>query len=225
MTAAIYFQQNQIGVKYTGYKVDVPNNDVARLMYYLQCVCTSIEIEQDAEVQRFTSYNNYAYLSVEEQRVLLGLCYTFSPDVLEDKVFFHNETLCGDNLNEFLEISEVRQQFLAAESILIAGQTREVNKIMVYKMQWMRINYFQSMQGLAATLNRPVITSTTPVRSTNTSTYRSISSASTEYQPSNRNRCCSCCDKACVIGTICGILFVLAFAIALVIYYFVEIKK
>jgi hypothetical protein len=228
MAAAVYYRRNEVGIKNISVKTNVANNDVARLMYYLHCVCTAIEIEQDAEVRRFTSYDNWAGLSVDEQTVLLRLCYTFSPDILEDKIFFHNETLCTDNLNEFIEISQVRQQFLAAESIVIAGQTREVNKIMVYKAQWMRVYYVQPMRGLAAklnSLNPPAITHRTPARPTNTSTFRSTSSASIKYQPSNRHHCCCCCDKACAIGTICGILFVLAFAAAFVIYYFVKIKK
>jgi len=36
---------------------------------------------------------------------------------------------------------------LASESIAIAGEVRD-NKIMTYKMSWMRINYFKAMKRL-----------------------------------------------------------------------------
>lgn len=222
--AALYLQNDEIGFKHTGVTVTVPNNDVARLMYYLQSVCTAVECEQDSDIRRFTNYANWYSLSVNEQEVLLAICYKFSPDVLDDKVFFQNDALCGDSLNDFLEISQVRHQFLVAESIVIAGQTREVNKVMVYRRQWMDKNYWMPMQGLSRTLNlltRPAITHPVPPRPTHTPTQRLLPSTPILHQPSKKNSCCHC-DKACVIGSTCGFIFALACVIAVIVYFLMK---
>src|SRR5690348_8131370 len=121
-----FLQINEIEIKRTGTKVTVPDNDVARLMYYLKCVCTTIDCKNDPDIQRFISYQNWQQLSVNEQKALIVLCYTISPEILNDKVFFQKDELCIDSNNEFYEISQVKNQVLAVESIFIAGQTRQV---------------------------------------------------------------------------------------------------
>jgi len=223
---AVFFQANEIEVERTGVTVYVPNNDVARLMYYLQCVCTAVECDTDSDVRRFTNYKNWASLSIGEQKVLLGLCYTFSPDVLDDKVFFHNDTLCGDSLNDFLEISQVQHQLLAAESIVIAGRTREVNKIMVYRMEWMRTNYLYPMQGLVAklsSLERPAITYTPPSRPTYTPpsrpryTHTPRSNSSRPLLTPEPSTGTSCCTKGCAIGSFCCLLILFAIVVTVLV--------
>jgi hypothetical protein len=202
---AAYLQSNEIEIERFGTLVNVPNNDVARLMYYLQCVCTAIECDQDSDIQRYTNYNNWARLSIEEQKALLVVCYTFSPDVLDDKVFFHSDALCGNSANEFYRINQVRHQILAAESIIIAGRTRHVNQIMVYKIQWMKSYYFEPMQGLVARLSapsRPPAITHTP---TYTPTYTPSYSAPVIRQPIKQKRRC---NGWCVCGCICCLVLI-----------------
>jgi hypothetical protein len=168
---AIFLQRNEIDFERTGITVNVPDNDVARLMYYLKCVCMAIEYEQDSDIQRFTNYNNWAYLSIEEQWVLYRLCCKLNPDLLENRCFLHNEDLCGNSRNDFLEISQVRQQFLVADSIVIAGQTRMVKNVMVYKMEWRRDNYLYPMRRLPVKLDlaqRPALSYQTTTYGSNT---------------------------------------------------------
>ena len=119
---AVVFQRNEVEFERTGVQVNVPNNDVARLMYYLQCVCTSINCNNDPDIQRFTNYKNWSYLSIDEQKALVVVCYAFSADVLDNRVFFHSDTLCVVGRNEFYTINQVRDRLLAAESIIIAGR-------------------------------------------------------------------------------------------------------
>ncbi|CAF1498317.1 unnamed protein product [Adineta steineri] len=178
---ALVFQRNEVEFERTGVKGNIPNNDVAYLMYYLQCVCTSINCNNDPDIQRFTNYNNWSSLSTDEQRALVVVCYAFSPDVLADRVFFHSDTLCGERANEFYTINQVRNQLVAAESIITAGRVRVVNQIMTYKVGWMHIYYIGPMQRLLARLNtssqRPAFshtpTYTAPVirQRTTTKTY------------------------------------------------------
>ncbi|CAF3359138.1 unnamed protein product [Rotaria socialis] len=146
------FGRQQLQIKRTGVTTTVPNNDVARCMYYLKCVCTTVECD-DANILRFTNYNNYWALSDDEDEIVFKLCLALSPDVLDDKVFFHSDALCGDSNNEFYEFSQVRHVITAVRSIVIAGRTRQVNKIMTYTLSWLQNNYLGPMRRLADRFN------------------------------------------------------------------------
>jgi hypothetical protein len=141
------FQRNQFGFRPTSHAVTVPDNDVARLMYYFDSVCSAIEYN-DTDVSRYRNYRNYSSLTYNEIRVLLVLCLTLSPDEFDDKVFFHSDALCGDSANKFYEVSQVSHQLLAVQSIVIAGRRCNVKKIMTYTMPWMRYYYFGPIQRL-----------------------------------------------------------------------------
>ncbi len=54
-----FFQKNEVELKRTGHTVTVPDNDVARLMYYLNCVYVAVQCEQDSEIRRFTNYSDW----------------------------------------------------------------------------------------------------------------------------------------------------------------------
>jgi hypothetical protein len=176
---AIVLGRNEIDIKRTGRVVTVADNDVARLMYYLNCVCTSIDCNQDEDIRRFTNHANWMYLSDEERKLLVLLCYTFSPDVFEGKVFFHIEELCIDSSNEFYEINQISDRLVAVESIIIAGRQHHVTNIMVYKMSWMRKYYLEPMQRLAR-------------RFANESSGYESSRLLTSSRSNNDSDCCCC---------------------------------
>lgn len=229
MSSGVYVQTNDVEVRYTGVTVQVPDNDIARLMYYLKCVCTAIDFDQNATIRHFTAYECWISLSVADQRVLLELCSELSPNALEGKIFFCNELLSGDSLNDFLEISQVRQQLLAADSIVIAGRTCQVSKIMVYKMRWMRQYYTEPIQGLKARLNpvnRGTINNTAPSAPPRSLRSRSDSASSTtsllHSSRDRRDRSCCCGSRACVLGVGCGIIFIFAFILAGVLFYLLK---
>ncbi len=48
---------------------NVPDNDLARLMYYLHCVFCAIEYK-DQDVRKYRDYRNYDELSYAEQRMV-----------------------------------------------------------------------------------------------------------------------------------------------------------
>ncbi|CAF1057054.1 unnamed protein product [Rotaria sordida] len=136
-----------------GRRVSVPDNDIARCMYYLSCVFTAIEYDDD-DMDRYSDYKNYWSLSENEQRYVFLLCIALSPDEFEDKVFFENDALTGPGSgNEFYEISQVRFQLMAVNAIVIAGQRRQVKRIMTYKRSWMQANYYGPMQRLTYQYN------------------------------------------------------------------------
>jgi len=210
---AIYLQSNNITAEDIGVRVIVPNNDVARLMYYLQCVCTTIDCDNDPDIQSFTNYNNWSSLSIEDQKALVLICYTFSPDVFDNRVLFYSDELCRDSSNGFFKINQISNHIIAAESIAIGGQVRVVNKIMTYKREWMQKNYIDPMQRLVARLGAP------PPSITYTSTpKRQRYAPPVIRQPVKQTKKCSGRCKCCsifiviliiIIGIGIGVFFLL----------------
>ena len=141
-------QADGFDVKKLGSFISVPDADIAKIMYYLDCVCTVIDYN-DANIRRYRDYNNWANMSDEEDRLIFVLALALSPDEFEDKVFFNSPQLCPDASNEFYEIGQVRHQIMVVQSIIIGGQQRRVKKIMAYKQSWMQNNYYQPMRSLA----------------------------------------------------------------------------
>jgi hypothetical protein len=75
-----YLQHNQYGIKDSGTSTNVPGNDLARLMYYLDCACNAVDYN-DNNISRYRKYNNWSQLTNEDIRLLVVLCYTLSPDI------------------------------------------------------------------------------------------------------------------------------------------------
>ena len=147
-----FFQRSNVNVEVKSSPTNVPNNDVAKCMYYLKCVCSVIDCDNQ-NILRYTNFQNYWKLSDEEDEVVYKLCLLLSPDEFEDKLFFDNDALCGSSGNKFYEISQVRHIVGAVGSVVIAGQRRQATSIMAYKMSWMRANYLGPMSRLADRFN------------------------------------------------------------------------
>lgn len=146
------FGTNSYEIKQTGQRVQVPNNDVAKCMYYLSCVCNTVECNE-GQIRRYTDYQNYWKLSNDEHEIVYKLCLTLSPDEFEDKIFFESDAMCGNFSNEFYEIGQVQNRLFVVRSMVIAGRSRQVKSIMTYKRQWMINNYFAPMNRLADRFN------------------------------------------------------------------------
>ena len=55
---------------------------------------------------------------------------------------------CGDNDNQFYQITNNQLNVVAASSLVIGGVRRRVLKIMFYNRSWILRNYIQPMQEL-----------------------------------------------------------------------------
>ena len=141
----------KLTVKKTGVSVSVLDNPKAKLMYYLSCICNALDLDtsDSQSLQQLRDYKNYWALDEDEVTQLLLLCNMLSPDILLNKVIFKDDEMCGDSANEFYEIGAVRNRMIVSNSIMIGGQTRRVNKIMTFKMSWLRNNYLVPMVTLA----------------------------------------------------------------------------
>ena len=80
---AANFGFNNLKVEAIGQNVTIPNNDVAKLMYYLSCVDTVINYN---EIDRLSDYENYDLLSVDSMTELFKLVLLFNPEIFIEAV-------------------------------------------------------------------------------------------------------------------------------------------
>lgn len=89
--AILGFQRQNIEVEVTGTTVTVPDNNIARLMYYLHCVNSCIPGFEIPE--RLRRYQNYYLLSDDDRANVVAHALLLKPEILNNEVFF----LVGDN--------------------------------------------------------------------------------------------------------------------------------
>ncbi|KAK3087776.1 hypothetical protein FSP39_010472 [Pinctada imbricata] len=162
---ALIANRNQIGIKSVGTTVHCANVPRAKLMFYLDCICTVLELD-DPDINRLKDYDNYWRLSDEEEIQLLIYCAMLSPDKLIEKCIFFDKDgdICGSGLNAFFEISAVQNRVLVTENILVGNHQRHVKQIMYFKKDFLDDYYFTPWKTLQTRLDdaqrstRPAIT-------------------------------------------------------------------
>ena len=143
---AVVFSRKEVGFTETTVKVTVPDNDTARLMYYLESMHTVLDLETtEYNIARMKDYNNHFLLTNDEKVKLFALCCYLSPDELNNKCMFQSDEMCGDMNNRFFRLNSTETAFVAAESVFVGTAKVSVKKIMVYKMSWMRTFYINPM--------------------------------------------------------------------------------
>lgn len=135
-----FLSSNQIGIKRTTVRVNIPNNSYSKLKYYLSCVASSFEI-LDELANYTTDYKNTNSLTLSEKKNIVKLCNLFNPNELIRKCWFQNEEM--DSINEFFELSHVRNSLVVSQNILIGAHNRRVVNVMFFKNSWMDAFYFK----------------------------------------------------------------------------------
>ena len=173
-------------------KIDIPDNKLAKLMYYLQCVFTVIE--SDAE-KRYTNYNNYYLLSKLEEQTVLGLVSTFNPTLMIELNLFKIEPdfVPIGKENEFYDISDEKFEGKIKSEVTIAEVPRKVLKVMACKQSWINKYYEEPLKEFE---------NPTKIEE------KKEEKKETNYLHSNRNlyyreheKECNCC--ACTCGCCC----------------------
>ena len=142
MCASLGF--NKIRIKEDSVRASVPDNDIARLMYYLKCVSSVLK---NNGLSQYTNYNKYYNLSSKEKNEVIQLANIFNPIILiKAKVFIPKEDLDMDN--RFFKITDESLNFHAIEQIVIGGITTKVLKIMFFKFSWLNNNYLLPLKRL-----------------------------------------------------------------------------
>ncbi|CAF3597048.1 unnamed protein product [Rotaria sp. Silwood1] len=155
VTTMAFFNLNTYDISRSSRRVKVPDNSIAKLMYYLDCMCTLIEYDE-SDLNRLRDYRNYDDLTDTDIRLLFVFCATLDPDIFIDKVMIEDRDgkMCGSSLNRIYDLGEVQRSFMVVNSIVVAGRTRRVKKIMAYRPQWLNKYYTQPMAQLTAIFQR-----------------------------------------------------------------------
>ena len=152
---------NRLRIKDTSTKVFVPNNDIARLMYYLECVFTVLKCNKYSE---YTDFNNYYSLSNSDINELIKLVKIFDPKIMIGaKVFVLEEDLVMDN--KFIEITDETMNIHLNEEIVIGGIVTKVSQKMLFTSQWILNNYYNPLKRLTQRIYYPPILPPPPILS------------------------------------------------------------
>ena len=140
------FGYNQLQFELTGTTANVPNNNLARLMYYLGCVSSVIKCDIPSKL---TEYSNYYKLNLDEKKAVFNTAKKYSPDSLNNKVFFNiPELVPSGSSNKFIKITDKTIGFHVSQEILFGGASVKVLEIMVYEYDWLKRNYNDPLRGL-----------------------------------------------------------------------------
>lgn len=144
---ALNFNKVNVNVRKTSVNVTVPNSPVSRLMYYLNSTCSLLQLDtsDSPNLQRLTQYNSSWVLTAAQKRELTVLSI-LSPEKLLNKCIFIDKSLT--RLNEFYEISAVHNQMFVSRSIIINGQRKRVNKIMICRPFWLQRYWEEPMKTM-----------------------------------------------------------------------------
>ena len=138
---------NSLRVEAIGRSVYIPNNDYAKLMYYLSCVFTVIQYDENS---KFTDYEHYYLLTEEEEKGLMVLALLLNPKLfLDANIFIYEPNLIPSGYtNEFYKITDERIGVHVNQEIFIAGRAVRVLKIMALNSSWLENNYFKPMENI-----------------------------------------------------------------------------
>ena len=136
----------QISVKDTTIQTTIPNDPIAKLMYYFHCVTRCVELE-DSDFDRLKDYKNYTRLTSDEKAKVLALCLALSPDKLIGTIF-HPSSDCGSFSNKFLELSSVKTNLLVTDSLVVGGHSKKIRKIMMFEKRWMESYYIEPLRSI-----------------------------------------------------------------------------
>lgn len=120
-------------------KAEVPNNDMAKLMYYLNCVNCLIDFDIPSKLR---NYEKYRYLSYEEENEILCLAIILSPDeFVKRKVMVPVSKLDGGLSNRFFKITDTKLAFHVTSEFFIGGRQVHTLEIMFFEIDWLERNY------------------------------------------------------------------------------------
>ena len=148
-----------VNARATGVSIVIPDNDVARLMYYLNCVTIGVGI--DILDDDLVDYRNYRRLSPTRVALVLRYAGILDPRELVGQIIFLDDEgeVCGSSSNEFCDIDVACSIISIQREAIIGGRVRNVTKVMFFKSSWLANNYIRPLTRLSrpAIMARPAI--------------------------------------------------------------------
>jgi len=124
------YVDTQVGVTDISTTVTIPNNNIARLMYYLDCVDTCLE---GAVPDIYCNYQNCFAMNDDDKVNIVALCAILAPEELLDKIIFdvplHDASLKGsaNRIYKVEEASTVLTQYGFGRFTAISVEGRDVS--------------------------------------------------------------------------------------------------
>ena len=141
------YDEDNISIIPIGERNNVPNDNVAKLMYYLSCVDTVINYQG---IDKLSDFRNYERLTVDDMTDLFKLVLLFNPEIFLNANIFILQTdpLPNGADNQFYEIINERMGIHINNQIVIGGRTVRVMKFMVCNPAWLIRNYYRPWKNI-----------------------------------------------------------------------------
>ena len=123
------------------------NNDISKLMYYLNCV--NIVIQANI-YHKYIDYLNYKNISKEDEEMILKLAQKYKPKILVDNgIFILNQNLLqGNSSNEFYQLNDQRIGTKVNPDIVIEGNQIFVLQVMACNYGWISTYYHEPIERI-----------------------------------------------------------------------------
>lgn len=158
---------NRLNVTTFGELTEVPNNNYAKLMYYLHCVSTVIDYDNNSIINDYQHYYKYTN---EQLQIIYELAKSLHPSIfINAKIFIVDPNLLpGDLTNQFYKITDERIGIHIDEELMLAGKVVKVKNVMACNDNWLENNYFNPIYEISikSASNRfiyPVVKTESPI--------------------------------------------------------------
>ena len=139
------FAKKNIGLRAFGKRINVPNNPIARLMHYLDCVATVIDYHDC----KFSDFNDYDNLPVDLLETISQVGKILNPQLfIEAGIFIINQNLLFELDNQFYEITDETIGVHVNSEIIVGGKTVKVLKVMACNRRWLTTFYYNPMNAI-----------------------------------------------------------------------------
>ena len=158
---AVFATQDEFSIQATGKTCSVPSDNLAILMYYLNCCNSCLDYVLES---KYTNYKEYYNTTDEDKAVIITLAIALNPTELVGKIFFPVEDgspLLRSSSNEFYKIENAQKLFGGIVDddavVMIEGERKKVKKIMVVSKKWLKENYINPLKAIADSFNQPEV--------------------------------------------------------------------
>ena len=204
-------------------KIIVPDNKLAKLMYYLNCVFNVVKYDVE---EKYYNYNNFSLLTKDEEKKVLQLAKFFNPPNMKKLSLFilKPEIIPNGKENEFFEITDKNLGVNINSEVVLEGRVLKVQKVMVCKRSWLYKYYFIPVQEYESRKEQkpsrkyspPLLPERVELNSVNRFNNYQI----TERTFDNNDDCCNGCCYRCCRSFLVGVCIVVLIVVWLVAKYY-----
>lgn len=138
----------------------IPNNNHAKLMYYLFCVDNVLHLsKKGTNLGRYIKYRDYNLTQAERSKLIVWAT-VLHPMILEKKCILHSDEICGnDNDILYARRSDVAEYLSQgndekdSEYIIVNDIKVKISEVLIYKSSWLDL-YYNNPQSIIGRGNK-----------------------------------------------------------------------